>query len=81
MPKIGDKLKLTTIWTIPACSLGERLRRTVDLAAMNAASTLPKRVRYWTFIQVGSKAMGPNDIVPDVKFMDLLKNAEGGPKS
>ncbi|MDQ5862438.1 MAG: hypothetical protein M3536_09270 [Actinomycetota bacterium] len=73
-------MKLTTIWTIPACSLGERLRRTVDLAAMTAARLLPARVRYWTFIQVGSKAMAPNDIVPEVRFMDLLKNADGGPK-
>lgn len=73
-------MKLTTIWTAPACSLAERLRRTVDLAAMTAASKLPARIRYWTFIQVGSKAMSTNDIVPDVRFMDLLKNTEGGPK-
>jgi hypothetical protein len=73
-------MKLTTIWTIPACSLAERLRRTVDLAAMTAATKLPARVRYWTFIQVGSKAMDKNAIVPEVLFMDLLKNAEGGPK-
>ena len=73
-------MKLTTIWTIRAMSLGERLRRTADLAAMTAAAKLPARVRYWTFIQVGSKAMSPNAIVPEVRFMDLLKNAEGGPK-
>lgn len=73
-------MKLTTIWTISATSLGERFRRTVDLAAMTIAAKLPARIRYWTFIQVGSKAMSPNAIVPDVKFMDLLENAEGGPK-
>lgn len=73
-------MKLTTIWTLPTLTLEERLRRTADLAAMTAAANLPKRVRYWTFIQVGSKAMDKNAIVPEVLFMDLLKNAEGGPK-
>jgi hypothetical protein len=73
-------MKLTTIWTAPAMTIGERLRRTADLAAMTAAAKLPARVRYWTFIQVGSKAMPSNAIVPEVLFMDLLKNAEGGPK-
>ncbi len=73
-------MKFTTIWTLPAATLGEKLRRTADWAAMTAAAKLPARIRYWTFIQVGSKAMAPNDIVPEVRFMDLLKNAEGGPK-
>ena len=73
-------MKLTTIWTLPAMSLGERIRRTADLAAQTAASKLPARIRYWTFIQVGSKAMPADAIVPDVLFMDLLKNAEGGPR-
>jgi hypothetical protein len=73
-------MRITTIWTLPAMSVGERIRRTADLAAQAAASKLPARVRYWAFIQVGSKAMPANAIVPDVLFMDLLKNAEGGPR-
>jgi hypothetical protein len=61
-------------------TLGERIRRTIDLVAMKAAAKLPARVRYWTFIQVGSNAMPTNAVVPEITFMDLLKNAEGGPK-
>lgn len=60
-------------------TLAERLSRTTDWAARTAASKLPARIRYWTFIQVGSEAMTPGTIVPDAKFMDLLKNAKGGP--
>ena len=73
-------MKLLTIWTIPAMSLSERMRRTVDTAAFTAARLLPKRVRYWEFIQVGSRAMRPEDIVPEAKFVDLLERAEGGPR-
>jgi hypothetical protein len=73
-------MKFATIWTLPTLTLHERLSRTVDWAARTAAAKLPARVRYWTFIQVGSKAMPDNAIVPEVLFMDLLKNAEGGPK-
>lgn len=68
-------MKLTTIWTLPAMPLKERLNRTAEWAAQTAASKLPTRIRYWTFIQVGSEAMSPNDIVPEVKFMDLLERA------
>jgi len=80
MPTMGDTLKLITIWTIPAMTIGERFSRTIDLAAMASAAKLPARIRYWAFIQVGSKAMDKNAIVPEVLFTDLLKNAEGGPK-
>lgn len=73
-------MTLTTIWTIPAMSIGERCSRTVDWAAMKTAANLPARVRYWTFIQVGTKAMPDDAIIPSVRFMDLLQNAEGGPK-
>jgi len=73
-------MKLATIWTLPAMSLTERLARTVDLAAFTAAAKLPARVRYWTFIQVGTKAMPDDAIIPSVLFMDLLENAEGGRK-
>lgn len=73
-------MKLTTIWTIPAMSLAERLRRSGDWAAMTAAAKLPKRVRYWAFIQVGSKAIAPDEVVPEVSFVDVLERAEGGPR-
>ena len=73
-------MKLKTIWTIPAMSISERAARTIDLAAMTTAAHLPARVRYWTFIQVGTKAMPDDAIIPSVLFMDLLQNAEGGRK-
>lgn len=43
-------MKLTTIWTIPAMSVRERLHRTRDWAAMGIAYRLPTRVRYWAFV-------------------------------
>lgn len=58
----------------------ERVARTVDLVAQNAANLLPKRVRFWVFIQVGAEAMGDHEVVPEVRFMDLLVRAEGGPR-
>lgn len=69
-----------TIWTMPAATVGERLRRTGDRFAQIAAARLPKRVRYWTFIQVGAKAMPDDAIVPEAYFVDLLARAEGGPR-
>lgn len=74
-------MKLTTIWTLPTLSFRERLLRTEDWANRKTATLIPARVRYWVFIQVGSKAMDKNAIVPDALFMDLLKNAEGAPRA
>lgn len=73
-------MKLATIWTIPAMTLGERVRRTADWAAFTTARFLPKRVRFWAFVQVGGRAVPENAAVPEVKFMDVLANAEGAPK-
>ena len=73
-------MKLSTIWTLPSMSIKERLSRTGDWAALTTAAKMPARVRYWAFILVGTKAMPDNAIVPEVRFMDLLQNAEGGTK-
>lgn len=73
-------MKLATIWTIPAMTLAERLRRTGDSLAFTVAAHLPKRVRYWTFIQVGGQAMKPGETVSEARFMDLLERAEGSPR-
>jgi hypothetical protein len=72
-------MRLTTIWTMPNMTLAERIRRTVDLAAQTAAVRLPKRVRYWAFIQQGAAGIPPNAIVPEVRFMDVLARIPGGP--
>ena len=69
-------MRLSTIWTIPAMSIRDRIDRTLDWSAMRIAARLPKRIKYWTFILTGAKAI-PNDaIVPEVLFCDLLKNID-----
>ena len=73
-------MRLTTIWSMPSMSLRERLTRTYDWAMQVWARHLPQRVRFWAYIQVGTAAMGPNDIVPEARFTDLLERVPGGPK-
>ena len=73
-------MKLTTIWTLPAMSLGERLMRTGDLAMQEIARRLPKRIRYWVFIQVGVQATKPHEVVTEMLYVDVLQRAEGGPR-
>lgn len=73
-------MKLSTIWTIPAMSLKERLARTADWADMAIAARLPKRVKYWSFVLVGAKAIG-DDVVPDANYMELLERVPGRPRS
>ncbi|WP_407316664.1 hypothetical protein UQW22_09960 [Isoptericola halotolerans] len=73
-------MRLATIWTIPAMTFGERIRRTVDLTAQAAAARLPKRVRYWAFVQVGGAAITADAVVTEQSFMDVLARAEGGPR-
>lgn len=77
-------MRLRTIWTIPAMPFRERLRRTADWCDFTIAYHLPKRVKYWAVVHVGAHVttqVEPNLIVPDVKFMDVLKLAEGHPRS
>ena len=72
-------MKITTIWTIPAMSITERLRRTGDAFVQGIAHRLPRRLAYWSFIDSGVRAIG-NDVVPDARYMDLLQRLEGGPR-
>jgi hypothetical protein len=43
-------MKLKTIWTLPAMSLAERMRRTRDFFALKAVRFIPLRVRYWSTV-------------------------------
>lgn len=43
-------MRLWTIWTLPAMSFGERLRRTLDWAALKTAAKMPKRIRHWALV-------------------------------
>lgn len=77
-------MKLTTIWTIPAMSLRERLRRTADAADMAIAARLPKRVKYWAVVLVGAKVTTStlrDRAVPGVLYMEILEHAEGHPRT
>lgn len=64
-------MRLWTIWTIPATSIAERLRRTRDWAAMTTASMLPLRVRYWvTMMELGKATIeSPNVPATDLSYI------------
>lgn len=77
-------MRLRSIWTIPAMTLRERLRRTADWCDSTIAYHLPKRVKYWAVVHVGSHVttqVDPNLIVPDVRLMEVLELAEGKPRT
>lgn len=72
-------MRLTTIWS-PAMrgySLRERLRRTREWAALEAAHRVPRRFAYWVFIAHGARHCGgsqhPNEVVPEVPFTVVLE--------
>lgn len=75
-------MKLSTIWTMPACTLREKIQRTTkEWVPQKIAAALPKSVRYWAFIQSSVEAidkMGPNTITPDVRVVDALQHVPGG---
>lgn len=77
-------MRPSTIWTIPAMSLRERLRRTADWCDMTIAYHLPKRIKYWATIHLGAHVttqVNPNLIVSDVTYIEVLELAEGKPRS
>lgn len=49
-------MRFWTIWTLPAMSFDERLRRTRDWAALAIAVRLPLRIRYWSMVANISEA-------------------------
>lgn len=67
-------MKFWTIWTLPACTLSERLRRTRDWAAQKVAEALPRRVRYWSTIGdlVTATANEPGE-VPAIPLETILR--------
>jgi hypothetical protein len=67
-------VKLTTIWTLPASTLRERLRRTRDWVAQKAASALPRRVRYWSTMGDLVKATsGHSGEIPAMTLDEVLR--------
>ena len=73
-------MRFFTIWSIPAMTITERLRRTRDWAAMEFGARLPLRVRYWvTMSEIGRATMtSPN--IPATPLDEVLKNLDH-PKS
>jgi hypothetical protein len=65
-------------WTIvtsgyPISEISNRLQ---EWAWREAAHRLPRRLAYWSFIDSGIRALGPNDVVPEARYMDLLERLE-----
>lgn len=74
-------MKLSTIWTLRAMSLRERLHRTGEWAVQAVAHRLPRRLAYWSFIDTGVRYMRPDEVVPEVRYTDLLQRAgQDGPR-
>lgn len=67
-------MRLRAIWTIPAMTLAERLRRTRDWAAMAVAARLPLRIRYWVTIQMVGKATMSSPNVPATPLDEVLRH-------
>lgn len=67
-------MTLTTIWTIPAISTRERLRRIGDDWFLRGlAHRLPRRLAYHSLIDSGVRYMEPTAEVPAVPFMDVVQ--------
>ncbi|WP_394253651.1 hypothetical protein [Arthrobacter pityocampae] len=66
-------MKLSTILTLPGASVAEKVERIRELVNANVAALLPNRLRYAVLISCGVKAIGNDDIVPEVRYMDVLQ--------
>jgi hypothetical protein len=73
-------MKLSTIWTLRGMAFRERLNRTSEAGILWLAAHLPRRLAYWSFIVTANRAMKSTDVVPEVRFMDMLQRADGGPR-
>jgi hypothetical protein len=71
-------MKFWTIWTLPACTIREKLRRTRDWAAMKIGRKLPLRIRYWVTIQEISRssAVDPTTNVMGMSITDILEKLD-----
>jgi hypothetical protein len=73
-------MRFWTIWTLPACSLKERLKRTRDWAAMKIGAHLPLRVRYWVTLKEIGHATRKSPNVPATTLDQILRDLDS-PKS
>lgn len=42
------------------------------IAMWAAYNLVPRSVRYWVFIRVGAENIHSNEVVPDVRYCDVL---------
>jgi hypothetical protein len=73
-------MKLRTIWTMPACTLREKLRRTGEWALRKIAHHTPARLKYWIFIDVAAANINRDEVVPNVRYIDILQRMDGAPR-
>lgn len=69
-------MRFTTIWTMPAMSLRERLSRTREELWRRAAHRLPRKLAYFSYIDSTAKYVKNDEIVPDVKAFDIMHRME-----
>lgn len=69
-------MRFLTIWSIPAMTLAERLRRTRDWAAIVIGRALPLRVRYWVAMIAIGQASATSPDVPATTLADIINNLE-----
>lgn len=67
-------MRFRTIWSIPAMTIAERLRRTRDWAAMTIGANLPLRIRFWTTMQEIGYATSRSENVPATSLNEILEN-------
>ena len=65
-------MRFWTIWTLPVASLREKISRTQEWVWRIAAHRLPRRLAYWSFIDSGVRLMHSNEVVPEVRYTELL---------
>lgn len=74
-------MRLTTIWTLPAATLREKIARTGDWAAQNVAAALPARIRYWaTLASIGRATKDRNENVMATPLGEVIRRLDGGPR-
>lgn len=69
-------MRITTIWTIPGMSLRARLHETREAFWRWLAHRLPRRLAYWSFIDSGVRRIRSDEVVPDVRYTDLIGRQE-----
>lgn len=68
-------MRLRTIWTLPDMALCARLHSTEEALWLWLAHRLPRRLAYWSFIDTGVRLIRDDEVVPEVRYTDLLERA------